>query len=78
MKGDDNSYRATSHATFQLRYHLVLVTKYRRRCLTMNMIEFIKENAAQILRAVSSKSLMGRPIISTYYFRLFQPYACLI
>ncbi len=50
MKDGDNSYRATSHATFQLRYHLVLVTKYRRKCLTKNMIEFIKENAAQILR----------------------------
>ena len=51
MTDIDNLYQATSHATFQLHYHLVLVTKYRRKCLTKDMIEFLKENADRILRS---------------------------
>ena len=51
MTDIDSLYQATSHATFQLHYHLVLVTKYRRKCLTKDMIEFLKENADRILRS---------------------------
>lgn len=49
MKKSD-MYRTTSHATFQLRYHLVLVTKYRRKCLTKCMIAYIRMQAEKILR----------------------------
>ncbi len=30
------------HCTYSLTYHLVLVTKYRRRCITKPMLEFLE------------------------------------
>lgn len=35
------------HCVFALTYHLVLVTKYRRRCITKPVLERLREVAAQ-------------------------------
>ena len=38
-----------NRSMFELRYHLVLVTKYRRRCLTAAMLTDLKESLAATL-----------------------------
>ena len=35
--------RASYHCVYDLQYHLVLVTKYRKKCLSPNIILFLKE-----------------------------------
>lgn len=42
--------KTVNNATFRLFYHLVLVTKYRRRCLTGPMLEELREKVAQVCR----------------------------
>ena len=34
----DKGYRKLFHCVYQLQYHLVIVTKYRNRCLTKQML----------------------------------------
>lgn len=36
------------HCTYSLNYHFVLVTKYRRRCLTKAMLDRLQEIAANL------------------------------
>jgi len=38
-----NNYRSHYHCVFELKYHLVLVTKYRRKCLTKKMHKRLEE-----------------------------------
>jgi putative transposase len=38
---------ATHHYVFSLHYHLVLVTKYRRKCLTAPMLADFTEQARE-------------------------------
>jgi len=35
--------RAHHHAKYDLKYHLVLVTKYRKKCITKNMLNRLEE-----------------------------------
>ncbi len=42
-------YLSTGNAVFKLCYHLVIVTKYRRKILTQEMIEDVKELISNIL-----------------------------
>lgn len=43
--------RAHYHAKYDLKYHLVLVTKYRKRCITQEMLTRLEE----IIRGVCKK-----------------------
>lgn len=36
------------HCVYSLKYHLVLVTKYRRKCFTSDILEFLKETAEEL------------------------------
>lgn len=38
MKKNANNYRSHWHCVYQLKYHLVFVTKYRRKCFTKPML----------------------------------------
>jgi putative transposase len=43
--------RAHHHAKYDLKYHLVLVTKYRKKCLTKDMLNRLEE----IIRNICNK-----------------------
>src|SRR5436190_21294965 len=36
------------HCVYNLHYHLVLVTKYRRKCLTQEILSFLKETTEEL------------------------------
>jgi putative transposase len=38
--------RKLFHCVFDLHYHLVIVTKYRRRCITKPMLDRLREITA--------------------------------
>ena len=38
MKKNSKNYKSHWHCVFHLKYHLVLVTKYRRKCLTKEIV----------------------------------------
>jgi putative transposase len=40
--------KTANNAAFRLSYHLVLVTKYRRKCLTGAMLEELREKVVQV------------------------------
>jgi putative transposase len=40
-------FRTQFHCVYALHYHLVLVTKYRRKCITKPMLERLREIVAQ-------------------------------
>lgn len=42
-------YRHSSHAVYALQYHIVLVVKYRRPCLTGKIAEECKQECVRIL-----------------------------
>lgn len=39
LKRNSRDYRSHWHCLYQLKYHLVLVTKYRRKCFTKSILE---------------------------------------
>lgn len=39
MNRNRNNYKSHWHCVYNLKYHLVLVTKYRRKCFTKTMLE---------------------------------------
>jgi len=39
MKKDRKNYRSHWHCVFDLKYHLVLVTKYRKKCFTPTILQ---------------------------------------
>jgi putative transposase len=39
--------RTLFHCVYALHYHLVIVTKYRRRCITRPMLEMLQDITAQ-------------------------------
>lgn len=43
--------RSSSHAVFNLKLHIVFVTKYRRKTLTPELLEYLKEAFAECLAA---------------------------
>lgn len=42
MKKDRNNYRSHWHCVYKMMFHLVLVTKYRRRAFTQEILEELK------------------------------------
>ena len=52
LKGENNSmttlYKSSRHARFKLSYHLVVTTKYRRKCITSEMLKRMEEIAELI------------------------------
>ncbi len=42
--------RAHYHAKYDLKYHLVLVTKYRKKCITKDMLKRLKEIVSDICK----------------------------
>lgn len=41
----------SNHAVYSLRLHVVFVTKYRRKCITPNMLEDLRRIFVEILEA---------------------------
>ena len=42
-------YNKNCHSLYRLEYHLILVTKYRRPCITPEMMEFLSAQCRRIL-----------------------------
>ena len=53
----ENTNKSSSHAVFNLKLHIVLVTKYRRRTLTPELLEYLESAFAEILAAWRCKLL---------------------
>lgn len=47
----DNANKSSSHAVFNLKLHIVFVTKYRRKTLTPELLDYLKEAFADCLAA---------------------------
>lgn len=47
----DNANKSSSHAVFNIKLHIVLVTKYRRRTLSPELLAYLKEAFADCLAA---------------------------
>jgi len=45
----ENTNNSSSHAVFNLKLHVVLVTKYRRKTLTPEVLDYLKTAFAEIL-----------------------------
>jgi REP-associated tyrosine transposase len=43
MKKNSSNYRSHWHCVYHLKYHLVLVTKYRRKCFTKSLLLRLEE-----------------------------------
>lgn len=51
MRGklEQDQYRRYSHSVFRMTYHAVFVTKYRRRVITPEIMEFMKKHTEYLL-----------------------------
>jgi putative transposase len=47
----ENNNRSSSHAVFNIKLHIVFVTKYRRKTLTPELLEYLKQAFAECLAA---------------------------
>lgn len=47
----ENTNKSSSHAVFNIKLHIVLVTKYRRKTLTPELLEYLKSAFADCLAA---------------------------
>jgi len=47
----DNNNQSSSHAVFNIKLHIVFVTKYRRKTLTPELLEYLKSAFADCLAA---------------------------
>lgn len=47
----ENTNRSSSHAVYNIKLHVVFVTKYRRRTLTPDMLEYLKIAFSEALTA---------------------------
>ena len=47
----ENTNKSSSHAIFNIKLHIVLVTKYRRKTLTPELLEYLETAFAEILAA---------------------------
>ena len=47
----ENNNRSSSHAVFNIKLHIVFVTKYRRKTLTPELLDYLKEAFADCLTA---------------------------
>lgn len=44
-----NNFKKNRHSIYSLKYHLVVVTKYRNKCINSSMLEFLKSNAKRLI-----------------------------
>ena len=51
----ENNNRSSSHAVFNIKLHVVFVTKYRRKTLSPELLEYLKEAFSDCLAAWSCK-----------------------
>ena len=54
-KQDPSDYRTRSHSVFLLTYHIVFVTKYRKKVITDEMGDFMKNHAGYICSRFDSE-----------------------
>lgn len=47
----ENAHKSLSHAVFDIKLHIVFVTKYRRKTLTPQLLEYLRTAFAEILAA---------------------------
>jgi putative transposase len=47
----DNHTKSSSHSVYNLKLHIVLVTKYRRRTLTPDLLKYLQEAFSECLSA---------------------------
>lgn len=47
----ENAIKSSSHAVFDIKLHVVFVTKYRRPCLHADLLAYLREAFAEILVA---------------------------
>jgi REP element-mobilizing transposase RayT len=47
----ENTNQSSSHAVFNIKLHIVFVTKYRRKTLTPELLDYLKEAFADCLAA---------------------------
>lgn len=47
----ENAKKSSSHAVFNLKLHIIFVTKYRRKTLTPELLDYLKEAFADCLSA---------------------------
>ncbi len=47
------AYRTNPHSVYQMSYHIILVTKYRRKVINQEMTEVMRERAAELLDRVN-------------------------
>jgi putative transposase len=45
---EKQSFKTLYHCTFNLKYHLIIVTKYRRKCITKLMLQRLQEIFEQL------------------------------
>lgn len=45
----ENTYKSLSHAVFSIKLHLVFVTKYRRKTLTPELLDYLNTAIGEIL-----------------------------
>ena len=53
----ENTNKSSSHAVFNIKLHIVLVTKYRRKTLTLELLESLETAFAKVLAAWRCKLL---------------------
>jgi len=63
------NYRKTSHSVYDLKYHLVWITKYRKQVLTSLVAERLRELIRQICKANDIEIIKGH--VSKDHVHLF-------
>ncbi len=46
---ENQANKSSSHAVFSLKLHIIFVTKYRRKTLTLELLDYLREAFAEIL-----------------------------
>ena len=62
-----NQLKSHYHCVYKLTYHLVLVTKYRRKCFTGAMLDRLKEIVTDLCQKwkVELLAFYGEPVLWT-------------
>lgn len=63
------NYRKTSHSVYDLKYHLVWITKYRKKVLTGQVAEKVRELIREICKANDIEIIKGH--VSADHVHLF-------
>lgn len=64
------------HCIYQIAYHLVLVTKDRRPCITKEMGEFMVKESARILRIWGGYLIEGKSDVDHLHLMICIPPSC--